>query len=110
MAIETAFIVGNECNNKAVAWDKDLLMEVVMGYCSREPFLAIVEERMAAAEDELGRHLVCGKHPDRAWKSMNCAMMEAAKEHFTKGKHEMDKEMSEIRDDNKAGFEKNDGS
>ena len=44
MAIETAFSVGNECNNKAVAWDKDLLMEVVMGYCSREPFLATVEE------------------------------------------------------------------
>ena len=44
---------------------------------------------------------MCEKHPDRAWESMNGAMMEAAKQHFTKGKHEMDKEMSEIRNEKK---------
>ena len=61
---------------------------------------------MAAAEDAIGRHLVCEKHPDRAWESMNDEMMEAAKEHCTKGKHEMDKEMSEIRDDKKEVLKK----
>ena len=33
-------------------------------------------------------------------------MMEAAKEHFTKGKHEMDKEMSEIQDEKKEVLKK----
>ena len=41
---------------------------------------------------------------------MNGAMMEAAKEHFTKGKHEMDKEMNEIRDKQQGGFEQNMGA
>ena len=103
--ISFAFPVGAE-RQVGTVWDRDRMMDMVMGKVNREGFLLTVEEHMSEIEDAVGHSLIMDKDTDAAWDLINGVIKTAASKHFGKGKHEEDVEISDFKKERKEVLQK----
>ena len=84
-------------DNDRVRWDRDKMMDLLVGKADRIPFLQSVEKHMESAREALDKNLCVDTMTDNIWHGMNEAMHKAALEHFIVGEKEEHKEMKELK-------------